>query len=186
MVRHYVVHSLARGEWRYCCALASVQGRAYTYRYPARNHFLPLFAADFRRNEHQCGLALLAYSFGTDSLCLHDGSTLSSVRGHPDTRSSLSLIFSGHILPVYESWNIYYFKDCSSGTAPALHTFSWVYARLPGELCFAFGATLQAGFVTAVVNLSHRYAKDSAFLCRDFCFAVINRSDRDELRTTIV
>lgn len=94
--------------------------------------------------------------------------------------------FSGHILPVYESWNIYYFKDCSSGTAPALHTFSWVYARLPGELCFAFGATLQAGFVTAVVNLSHRYAKDSAFLCRDFCFAVINRSDRDELRTTIV
>ena len=29
--------------------------------------------------------------------------TLSSVRGHPDTRSSLSLIFSGHILPVYES-----------------------------------------------------------------------------------
>ena len=34
---------------------------------------------------------------------LHDGSTLSSVRGHPDTRSSLSLIFSGHILPVYES-----------------------------------------------------------------------------------
>ena len=61
------------------------------------------FAADFRRNEHQCGLALLAYSFGTDSLCLHDGSTLSSVRGHPDTRSSLSLIFSGHILPVYES-----------------------------------------------------------------------------------
>ena len=103
LVRHYVVHSLARGEWRYCCALASVQGRAYTYRYPARNHFLPLFAADFRRNEHQCGLALLAYSFGTDSLCLHDGSTLSSVRGHPDTRSSLSLIFSGHILPVYES-----------------------------------------------------------------------------------
>ena len=57
--------------------------------------------------------------------------------------------------------------------------------RLPGELCFAFGATL-SGFVTAVVNLSHRYAKDSAFLCRDFCFAVINRSDRDELRTTIV
>lgn len=66
---------------------------------PSSKPFLPLFAADFRRNEHQCGLALLAYSFGTDSLCLHDGSTLSSVRGHPDTRSSLSLIFRGIFCP---------------------------------------------------------------------------------------
>ena len=40
-------------------------------------------AADFRRNEHQCGLALLAIPLGLILFCLHDGSTLSSVRGHP-------------------------------------------------------------------------------------------------------